>query len=213
VGADVDAVRLGIGSDRRIGKRFLHAGIGYGGSCFPKDVTALYQTAQESSYDFKIIKTVTAVNKLQKQIIIDKVKTYYSNRLGGKTFALWGLAFKPDTDDIREAPSLTIINELIKSGSSVVAYDPEATANVRKLHGTTKGLSFSDDMYSALEGADALIIATEWAEFRSPDYAQMKAQLKEPVIFDGRNLYDLDRMKKTGFYYQSVGRATIKPQG
>ncbi|HUD10352.1 MAG TPA: UDP-glucose/GDP-mannose dehydrogenase family protein [Candidatus Saccharimonadales bacterium] len=213
VGADVDCVRRGIGSDPRIGKRFLRAGIGYGGSCFPKDVTALYQTAQESGYDFKLIKAVTAVNNLQKRIIIDKVKKYYPVGIKGKTFALWGLAFKPDTDDIREAPALTIINELIKNGASVVAYDPEATAHVRKLYEGTAALTFKDDMYAALGGADALLIATEWGEFRSPDYAQMKARLKEPVIFDGRNLYDLDRMKKTGFYYQSVGRATIKPEG
>lgn len=210
VGADIDAVRLGIGSDPRIGKKFLFAGIGYGGSCFPKDVTALHKIAQENDYDFKIIKAVDDVNELQKQSIVDKVKSHYSNHLEGKKFALWGLAFKPDTDDIREAPSLTIINELIENGASVVAYDPEATANVRKLYKDTPALGFSDDMYANMGGAEALIIATEWAEFHSPDYAKMKKLLKEPVIFDGRNLYDLDKMKKTGFYYQSVGRATIK---
>ena len=212
VGADVSAVRQGIGSDPRIGKRFLYAGIGYGGSCFPKDVTALSETARENGYDFKIIKAVVAVNKSQKQTMVDKLKAYYANRLDGKTFALWGLAFKPDTDDIREAPSLTIINELIKNGAFVVAYDPEATANTRKLYQNNPAISFTDDMYSALAGADALLIATEWAEFRSPDYAKIKSLLKQPVIFDGRNLYDLDRMKKAGFYYQSVGRATIKPR-
>jgi UDPglucose 6-dehydrogenase len=213
VGADVDAVRQGIGSDPRVGKRFLNAGIGYGGSCFPKDVTALHKIAQENDYDFKIVKAVADVNELQKQSIINKIKAYYPNDLEGKTFALWGLAFKPDTDDIREAPSLTIIDELTKSGAKVVAYDPEATANVRKLHKNTTALTYADDMYANLAGADALIIATEWAEFRSPDYAKIKGLLKKPVIFDGRNLYDLDKMKQTGFYYQSVGRAIIKPRG
>jgi len=213
VGADVDAVRLGVGSDPRIGKRFLFAGIGYGGSCFPKDVTALHKTAQENGYDFKIIKAVTDVNELQKQTIIDKVKRHYSGRLKGKTFALWGLAFKPDTDDIREAPALTIIDELISAGAVVTAYDPEATANVRKLYAKQLSLRFANDMYDALDGADALLIATEWAEFRSPDYAKMKRRLKAPVIFDGRNLYDLESMKKTGFYYQSVGRTTVGRRG
>ena len=213
VGADVDAVRLGIGSDPRIGKRFLHAGIGYGGSCFPKDVTALYKIAQENDYDFKIVKAVADVNEMQKQSIINKLNTYYSGNLKGKKFALWGLAFKPDTDDIREAPSLDIIDELTYHGASVVAYDPEAVANVRKLYENTPGLSFVDNMYANLDGAAALLIATEWAEFRSPDYAKIKELLEEPVIFDGRNVYELDKMKKAGFYYQNVGRATIKPGG
>jgi UDPglucose 6-dehydrogenase len=213
VGADIDSIRHGIGSDPRVGKRFLNAGIGYGGSCFPKDVTALNKIAQENGYDFKIIKAVADVNELQKQSIVDKIKAYYPDDLAGKKFALWGLAFKPDTDDIREAPSLTIINELTKNGASVVAYDPEATANVSKLYENTPALSFSDDMYANLVDADALLIATEWSEFHSPDYAKIKELLKEPVIFDGRNLYDLDKMKKAGFYYQSVGRATIKPKG
>lgn len=210
VGADVDNVRLGIGSDERIGKRFLFAGIGYGGSCFPKDVIALYKTAQENGYDFKIIKAVKEVNELQKQTLTDKVKEYYGNHLEGKTFALWGLAFKPDTDDIREAPALAIIDELIKNGASVAAYDPEATANVRKQYAKTPALRLAPDMYDSLNGADALLIATEWAEFRSPDYDKIKEQLKAPVIFDGRNLYDLETMKQAGFYYQSVGRTTIK---
>jgi UDPglucose 6-dehydrogenase len=213
VGADVDAVRLGIGSDDRIGKRFLFAGVGYGGSCFPKDVTALYNIASDNDYDFKIIKAVKDVNDRQKQTITNKAKAYYGGRLDGKTFALWGLAFKPDTDDIREAPALAIIDELAKSGAAVVAYDPEATDNVRKLYAGSKSLSFADDMYGALAGADALIIATEWAEFRSPDYAKIKRQLKAPVIFDGRNLYNLEAMKKAGFYYQSVGRATVGQRG
>ena len=213
VGADVDAVRLGIGSDDRIGKRFLFAGIGYGGSCFPKDVTALSNTAEANDYDFKIVKAVTDVNERQKQTIINKTKAYYDGQLKGKKFALWGLAFKPDTDDIREAPSLTIIDELIKAGAEVVAYDPEATDNVRKRYADQSALSFADDMYKALDGADALLIATEWSEFRTPDYAKIKQALKAPVIFDGRNLYNLDTMKKTGFYYQSVGRATVGQKG
>lgn len=209
VGADVDAVRLGIGSDDRIGRRFLFAGIGYGGSCFPKDVTALNTIALENDYDFKIVKAVTDVNERQKQTLINKAKAYYDGKLEGKTFALWGLAFKPDTDDIREAPSLTIIDELTEGGALVVAYDPEAADNVRKLYAGSKSLSFADDMYEALAGADALIIATEWAEFRSPDYSEIKRKLKTPVIFDGRNLYHLETMKQAGFYYQSVGRATV----
>jgi UDPglucose 6-dehydrogenase len=210
VGADVDAVRLGVGSDPRIGKRFLYAGIGYGGSCFPKDVTALHKTAKENGYDFKIIKAVTEVNELQKQAITNKVKNFYPDGLRGKKFALWGLAFKPDTDDIREAPALTIIETLTKQGARVVAYDPEAAANVERAYKGMKGLEFADSMYAALDGADALVIATEWSEFRSPDYAKMKKLLKAPVIFDGRNIYNLDTMRKDGFYYQSVGRATIK---
>lgn len=213
LGADVDAVRLGIGSDDRIGKRFLFAGVGYGGSCFPKDVTALYNIASENDYDFKIIKAVKDVNERQKQTITNKAKAYYGGQLDGKTFALWGLAFKPDTDDIREAPALAIIDELVKSGAAVVAYDPEATENVRKLYADSPSLSFAGDMYDALAGADALIIATEWAEFRSPDYAKIKRQLKAPVIFDGRNLYNPGAMKKAGFYYQSVGRATVGQRG
>ena len=210
VGADVDAVRLGIGSDDRIGNRFLFAGIGYGGSCFPKDVTALHNIARQNDYDFKIMEAVTDVNERQKQTIINKAKAYYDGKLDGKTFALWGLAFKPDTDDIREAPALAIIDELLKNGASVVAYDPEATENVRRLYADAKSLSFAADMYEALDGADSLVIATEWSEFRSPDYAKIKQKLKAPVIFDGRNIYKLETMKQAGFYYQSVGRATIK---
>lgn len=210
VGADVDSVRLGVGSDPRIGKRFLYAGIGYGGSCFPKDVTALAKTAQENGYDFKIIKAVTEVNEQQKQSLTDKVKAYYSGDIKGLKFALWGLAFKPDTDDIREAPALTIIDTLTKQGAQVIAYDPEAAANVKRTCEDMKGLEFADDMYAALDGADALLIATEWAEFRSPDHTKMKKLLKAPVIFDGRNIYDLASMRKDGFYYQSVGRATVK---
>jgi UDPglucose 6-dehydrogenase len=209
LGANVDAVRMGVGSDPRIGKQFLFAGIGYGGSCFPKDVSALNQIGQENDYDFKIIQAVIDVNERQKLTIVNKLSDYYDGNLKGKKIALWGLAFKPDTDDIREAPALTIIKELADKGATVTAYDPEAADNVRKFHGDQKGLSFADDMYSALDGADALIIATEWAEFSSPDFAKVKQLLKQPVIFDGRNIYDMDAMKQTGFYYQSVGRETI----
>lgn len=210
VGADVDAVRIGIGADERIGKRFLFAGIGYGGSCFPKDVTALAKTAQDNDYEFKIIEAVVAVNDQQKQTILNKIARYYDNDLKGKTFALWGLAFKPDTDDIREAPSLTIIDGLIAKGAKVVAYDPEAASNVQKLYKDEANLQFVDDMYTALNEADALVIATEWAEFTTPDFEKIKAKLKQPVIFDGRNLYDLATMREQGFYYQSVGRAVVE---
>lgn len=209
VGADVDAVRLGIGSDPRIGKRFLFPGIGYGGSCFPKDVLALHRTAMANDYDFKILESVTEVNDLQKHRMAQKVLNYYKGDVQGKTFALWGLAFKPDTDDIREAPSLQIIKTLTQEGADVVAFDPEATANVKKFH-SNKKLKFVTSAYDALKKADALIIATEWSEFREPDFAKMKKSLKHPVIFDGRNLYDLDRMKKEDFYYASIGRETIK---
>jgi UDPglucose 6-dehydrogenase len=209
VGADVDAVRLGVGSDPRIGKRFLYAGIGYGGSCFPKDVTALEKTAKENGYDFKIIQAVTEVNDRQKQTLTDKVAAYYDNQLKGKKFALWGLAFKPDTDDIREAPSLKIIDILTGQGAQVVAYDPEAAENVKRTY-KGKGLEFAGGMYEALDGADALLIATEWSEFRSPDFGRIKQLLKEPVVFDGRNIYDLAAMSGTGFHYQSVGRTTLE---
>jgi len=208
VGADVDAVRLGIGSDPRIGKRFLHAGIGYGGSCFPKDVTALYKIAQENDYDFKIVKAVADVNEMQKQSIINKLNTYYSGNLKGKKFALWGLAFKPDTDDIREAPALYIIDELLKEGAEIIAYDPEAMENVKKLVG--EKIIFANDQYEALKNADALLIATEWSLFRTPDFEKVSTLLKNKVIFDGRNLYDLQQMKKLGFYYSSIGRETVK---
>lgn len=210
VGADVDAVRLGIGSDPRIGKRFLFPGIGYGGSCFPKDVLALHRTAMANEYDFKILESVTEVNGLQKQRMAQKVLNYYKGDVQGKKFALWGLAFKPDTDDIREAPSLEIIKILTQEGASIVAFDPEAIDNVKKFHGTNQKLSFAKSAYNALKDADALIIATEWAEFREPDFAEIKKQLKQPVIFDGRNLYDLTKIKKEGFYYASIGREIVK---
>ncbi len=208
VGADVDMVRRGIGSDERIGKRFLFSGIGYGGSCFPKDVQALAKSAEENKYDFKILNAVMDVNYIQKKVLVQKVKAYYKGDLKGKKFAMWGLAFKPETDDIREAPALYIIEELLKEGASVIAFDPEAMPNVKKLVGDK--ISYSVNRYEALEDADALLVVTEWPVFRTPDFEFMKEKLKAPVIFDGRNLYDLDRMKEGGFYYNSIGRKVIK---
>ena len=209
LGADVDMVRRGIGGDERIGKRFLFPGIGYGGSCFPKDVQALVKSSGDVNYDFKILNAVMTVNEKQKLHLIPAIKKYFNNNLQGKRFALWGLAFKPNTDDIREAPALYIIDALLSEGASVVAYDPEAIKNVRNQLGNAIG--YADDQYSALEGADALIIATEWSEFRTPDFEKISSILKNKVIFDGRNVFDLNQMKELGFYYVSIGRKTIKP--
>jgi UDPglucose 6-dehydrogenase len=206
VGADVDKVRIGIGTDSRIGKRFLFPGIGYGGSCFPKDVQALAKSGNDAGYEFQIIKAVMEVNEDQKTSIIPKIKSHFGD-LSGKHFALWGLAFKPDTDDIREAPALYVIEELLKAGATVTAFDPEAMANVKKQVGDT--ITFANDEYEALKNADALIIATEWALFRTPDFKRVGELLKEKTIFDGRNLYDLDEMEKLGFTYVSVGRQTV----
>lgn len=208
VGADVDMVRIGIGSDARIGKRFLFPGIGYGGSCFPKDVQALAKSAAEVDYDFKILSSVMDINEKQKTIIVPKIKNYFKNDLKGRKIALWGLAFKPDTDDIREAPALYIIDELIKAGASVAAYDPEAMNNVRNLLGDK--ISYAMDEYDALRDADALLIATEWSLFRTPDFERVSLLLKNKVIFDGRNLYGIDQMKELGYYYSSIGRETVK---
>ena len=207
VGADVDAVRIGIGSDARIGKRFLFPGIGYGGSCFPKDVQALAKSAAEVGYGFKILDAVMSINEHQKTIIIPKIKDYFKGNLKGKKIAVWGLSFKPDTDDIREAPALYIIDELLKAGVSIVAYDPEAMANVKKLLGDK--IVYATDEYAALKDADALLIATEWSLFRTPDFEQVAALLKEKTIFDGRNLYGLEQMRELGFFYSSIGRETI----
>ncbi len=189
LGADVDKVRKGMGSDDRIGRRFLFPGIGYGGSCFPKDVQALAKSSHKVDYEFKILEAVMMVNENQKVHLLPKIKKYFKNNLKGKKFALWGLAFKPNTDDIREAPALKIIKELLAAGASVAAYDPEAMANVKKELGDT--ISFADNQYDALKDADALIIATEWSEFRTPDFAKIKSLLKNDVIFDGRNLFEL----------------------
>ncbi len=208
VGANVDQVRIGIGSDSRIGKRFLFPGIGYGGSCFPKDVQALGKTASTFSYDFKILKSVMKVNGIQKALLTKKIKKYYGNSLEGRTIGVWGLAFKPNTDDIREAPALIIIEELLALGARVQAFDPEAMPNVRAQFGDR--IRYADSMYDALQGADCLAVMTEWNEFRSPDFEQIKRLLHEPVIFDGRNLYDLDQMKGLGFHYESIGRPKVR---
>jgi UDPglucose 6-dehydrogenase len=208
VGADVDQVRRGIGTDSRIGKRFLFPGLGYGGSCFPKDVQALHFTAAQNEYDFSILDAVMKVNYAQRKGFLNKVLDKYNGDLAGKVIAMWGLAFKPNTDDIREAPAVYLIEELLKLGAKVRAYDPEAIANVKAQFGDK--VHFSHDQYNALENADMLLIATEWNTFRSPDFDKVKSLLKHHVIFDGRNLYQLNHMKELGFYYYSVGRKTIE---
>lgn len=207
-GANVDWVRMGMGSDGRIGKRFLFPGVGYGGSCFPKDVQALARTADEHDYDFQIVKSVMEVNDRQKLILGNKIKKYYNNDLKGKTFAIWGLAFKPETDDIREAPSLYLIESLLAEGAIVKAFDPEAMTNVKAIFGDK--VQFADNQYDAIVDADALVIVTEWSEFRNPDFNKIKSSLKQPVIFDGRNVYTLEKMKELGFYYESMGRQLIR---
>jgi UDPglucose 6-dehydrogenase len=207
LGADVDAVRIGIGSDDRIGKRFLFPGIGYGGSCFPKDVQALAKSASEVNYDFKLLDAVMDINDKQKTIIIPKIKKHFKGNLKGKKIAVWGLAFKPDTDDIREAPALYIIEELLKEGVNIVAYDPEAMNNVRNLIGDK--VSYAMDEYDALREADALVIATEWSLFRTPDFDKVSELLKNKLIFDGRNLYGIQQMKELGYSYYSIGRETV----
>jgi UDPglucose 6-dehydrogenase len=207
LGADVDMVRRGIGSDDRIGKRFLFPGIGYGGSCFPKDVQALTKSARQINYDFKILEAVMTVNENQKIHLLPKIKNYFKNNLEGKKIALWGLAFKPNTDDVREAPSLKIIEELTAMKASVTAYDPEAMENIRNELGNK--ISYAENQYDALQDADALVIATEWSEFRTPDFIKMKTLLKNPVVFDGRNLFELYQMEECGFHYESVGRRMV----
>lgn len=207
VGADVDQVRKGIGTDSRIGKRFLFPGIGYGGSCFPKDVQALHFTAKENAYEFKILNSVMSVNYDQRKNFLDKILKYYNNDLSGKTIALWGLAFKPNTDDIREAPAIYLIEEFLKRGAKVRAYDPEAIANVKAIFGDK--VYFANDQYDALNGADFLTIATEWNAFRTPDFDKIASLLKSKVIFDGRNLYDIYELSELGFYYYSIGRKTV----
>lgn len=209
LGADVDMVRKGMGSDERIGRRFLFPGIGYGGSCFPKDVQALAKSAGEAGYDFKLLEAVMLVNKKQKQHLLPKIKNWFQNDLKGKKIALWGLAFKPNTDDIREAPALDIIDALLEAGAQITAYDPEAMKNVKQLLGDR--IQFSDRQYDALIDADALVIATEWSEFRTPDFSKISSLLKNKVIFDGRNLFDLHKMEELGFHYESVGRKTVNP--
>jgi UDPglucose 6-dehydrogenase len=209
LGADVDMVRRGIGSDDRIGKRFLFPGIGYGGSCFPKDVQALAKSSTEVSYEFKILNAVMDVNEKMKMHLIPKIKKYFGGNIKGKRFALWGLAFKPNTDDIREAPALYMIDALVEAGATVCAYDPEAMGNVKKLLGDK--IEYGETQYDCLNQADALVIATEWNEFRTPDFLKIVKLMKNKVIFDGRNLFDTDAIRELGFYYESVGRATAVP--
>lgn len=209
LGADVDMVRKGIGGDERIGKRFLFPGIGYGGSCFPKDVQALVKSSTDVNYDFGILNAVMSVNEKQKLHLLPSIKKHFSNNLKGKHFALWGLAFKPNTDDIREAPALYMIDSLLKEGASITAYDPEAMKNVRGQVGNV--IKYAENQYEALENADALIVATEWSEFRTPDFDKMVSILKSKVIFDGRNVFDLNHMQELGFHYTSIGRKTVKP--
>ena len=209
LGADVDMVRRGIGSDERIGKRFLFPGIGYGGSCFPKDVQALVKSSSEVNYDFKILDAVMDVNERQKLHLMPKILKYFKNDLKGKQFAMWGLAFKPNTDDIREAPALYMIDELVKAGAKICAYDPEAINNVRNLLGNK--ISYAENQYDCLEGSDALIICTEWNEFRTPNFLKIVTGMKNKVIFDGRNLFETKAIKELGFYYESIGRATAIP--
>lgn len=208
VGADVDKVRIGIGSDTRIGKRFLFPGIGYGGSCFPKDVQALVKSGRQENFEFEILNAVMAVNENQKTVLMPKIKNFFRNDLKEKKIALWGLAFKPDTDDIREAPALYMIDALLHEGAEVKAYDPEAMDNVRALIGDK--INYATTEYEALSEADALVICTEWGVFRNPDFGKMKAMMKDAVIFDGRNLFEVEEMTELGFYYNSIGRTTIK---
>jgi UDPglucose 6-dehydrogenase len=207
VGADVDSVRKGVGTDSRIGKRFLFPGIGYGGSCFPKDVQALAKSSKDVNYNFKILKSVMEVNHDQKTKLIPRIKEHFKGNLKGKTIAMWGLSFKPHTDDVREAPSLYNIEELVKEGAIVRAHDPEGMENVKKMIGNK--IQYFDSPYWATENADALLIATEWPEFRTPDFEKLSSLLKNKVIFDGRNLYDLGAMKELGYTYHSIGREAV----
>jgi len=206
VGADVDKVRIGMGTDSRIGKRFLFPGIGYGGSCFPKDVKALHKSGKDNKYDFQILDSVIRVNQSQKTALIPKIRKYFNNDLKGKKIGLWGLAFKPETDDIREAPALYIIDELLALGARITAYDPEAMENVKRKLGDA--IDFAPGMYGALEDADALVICTEWGVFRNPNFTVMKELLKNQAIFDGRNLYDVQEIRDEGFHYESIGRTS-----
>jgi len=208
LGADIEAVRHGIGSDQRIGYHFLYAGVGYGGSCFPKDIQALQHTAGEYGTQLTIVEAVDKVNRLQKQRMLDRVRARFGEHLDDRTFALWGLAFKPGTDDMREAPSRVVISGLLARGARIVAYDPAATEQARAIYAAEPGVEFVESPGTALEGADALIIVTEWKEFRSPDFDEMKRRLKSPVVFDGRNLYEPSRMREAGFEYFPIGRGS-----
>ena len=206
-GANVDHVRKGIGSDTRIGKRFLFPGVGYGGSCFPKDVQALHLTSKEHNYDFKILDAVMDVNGRQKHILAQKIIHYFDGNVKGRHIAVWGLAFKPNTDDVREAPAMDIIRDLLDAGATVAATDPEAIPNFSQYF--NGNVDYNEDMYDVLDGADALAIVTEWNEFRTPDFQQIQSRMKSPVLFDGRNIYDLEDIP-SGFYYSSIGREIIR---
>lgn len=207
VGADIEKVRIGIGSDSRIGKRFLFAGLGFGGSCFPKDIRALLHSAEEVNTPLTIVKAAYEVNQKQMHWFFNKILKRFDNNLANLRFAIWGLAFKPNTDDVREAPAFKIIDLLLEHNVRISVYDPEAIENTRKVYG--EKIEYSKDMYECLDGADALIIATEWTVFRNPDFAQMKATMKQPLVFDGRNLFSLEEMDKYGFEYHCVGRPKI----
>lgn len=209
VGADVDDVRNGIGSDSRIGYRFIFPGIGYGGSCFPKDVKALIQTAKEAGRDATLLESVDAINEAQKRCMIDKIRTYFRGEVKGKTFAVWGLAFKPETDDVREAPALLIIRALLDDGAHIRAYDPKAAEPTAHILGEHPNLQFVDRYYDCAQDCDALILCTEWAFFRNADMERVKRSMKTPILFDGRNIYRRDRMKKLGFDYLSIGRESV----
>ncbi len=208
VGADVNSVRRGMGSDSRIGKRFLFPGVGFGGSCFPKDVLALSKTAIDNKYDFKILNSVLDVNTIQRERIAEKIIRHFGDELSGKTIGIWGLAFKPNTDDIREAPALYTIDKLLEKGARIRAFDPEAMENIREIYGDK--IELVSDQYEAIIDTDALAIMTEWSVFRTPSFKTMKKVMKQATVFDGRNLYDLDSMKEEGFYYESIGRATVE---
>ncbi|RYD58772.1 MAG: UDP-glucose/GDP-mannose dehydrogenase family protein [Sphingobacteriales bacterium] len=205
-GANVDNVRMGMGSDSRIGKRFLFPGVGYGGSCFPKDVKALAQTAREYDYEYSLVTTVMNVNDKQKLILGRKVKDCFGSDLSGRTFGIWGLAFKPETDDIREAPALELIDELTAAGAEVKVFDPEAMENVKRIFGDK--IVYANDQYDAIDGVDALIIVTEWSAFRTPNFERMNELMKAPFVFDGRNIYTVEKMEELGYYYESIGRKT-----
>lgn len=207
LGADVDMVRKGIGSDKRIGSRFLFPGVGYGGSCFPKDVQALSKMASEYQYDFSVLDAVMAVNEKQRMVIGEKIKAYFGESIKGKRIAIWGLAFKPNTDDIREAPAIYTMNMLLAAGAEIVAFDPEGMPNIKKLFGDK--IKLADNEYDALIGADALAIITEWTEFRTPDLDKMAELMKAKIIFDGRNLYNLKTLQEAGWYYNSIGRQVV----
>jgi UDPglucose 6-dehydrogenase len=213
VGADIERVRVGIGSDPRIGYQFIYPGCGYGGSCFPKDVRALEQTARGLGYDAQLLQAVEAVNFRQKELLFDKISQHFGGDLAGRTVALWGLAFKPNTDDMREASSRVLMESLWKAGARVRAYDPVAGDETRRLYGERADLELAKDAMSALDGADALAIVTEWSQFRSPSFEAVRSKLKHPVIFDGRNVLDARLATAAGLTYISIGRAPARPTG